>query len=84
MTDIDRNHRPYRPSKSQGDLANDLHLRGTVYTPGQLALVLEILVGSGLVFLLPAAPSPRYQLVHDYPVTHVRQDSLLTALGWHT
>lgn len=84
MTDIDRNQRPYRPAKSQDDLENDLRLRGTVYTPGQLTLVLEILVGSGLVFLFPAAPSPRYQLVHDYLVTYVRQDSLPAALGWRT
>lgn len=84
LTNIDRDQRPYRPTKSQDDLENDLHLRGTAYNPGQLTLVLEILVGSGLVFLFPAAPSPRYQLVHDYPVTYVRQDSLLTALGWRT
>ena len=82
LTDIDRDQRPYRPQKSQDDLENDLHLRGTVYSLGQLTLVLDVLVGSGVVFLIPAAPSPRYQLVHDYLVTYVRQDALPAALGW--
>lgn len=84
LTDIDRDQRPYRPAKSQDDLENDLHLRGTLYSLGQLTLVLEVLVGSGLVFLIPAAPSPRYQLVHDYLVTYVRQDSLPAILGWRS
>ena len=37
----------------------------------QLDLVPSILVGSGLVF---EEPEDRYQLVHDYPVSYVRQE----------
>ncbi|WP_223805611.1 hypothetical protein [Pseudanabaena sp. UWO310] len=37
-----------------------------------LDLVLEILIGSGLVFQLPEVPSNRYQLVHDYLVPFIR------------
>jgi hypothetical protein len=39
----------------------------------QLDLILEILVGSGLVFQLREEPEDRYQLVHDYLSTFVRQ-----------
>nr|WP_242018442.1 AAA family ATPase [Pseudanabaena sp. FACHB-1998] len=38
----------------------------------ELDLVLEILIGSGLVFQLPEFPSKRYQLVHDYLVPFIR------------
>lgn len=43
--------------------------------PGEerLNLILEILVGSGLVFLHHEEPAERYQLVHDYLVNPVRQ-----------
>ncbi|PZO36980.1 MAG: hypothetical protein DCF19_20055 [Pseudanabaena frigida] len=37
-----------------------------------LDLVLEILIGSGLIFQLPEVPSNRYQLVHDYLVPFIR------------
>jgi len=37
-----------------------------------LDLVLEILIGSGLIFQLPEVPSNRYQLVHDYLVSFIR------------
>ncbi len=39
----------------------------------QLDLILEILVKSGLVLLLPEQPDDRYQLVHDYIATFIRQ-----------
>ncbi len=39
-----------------------------------LDLVLEILIGSGLVFQLPELPSNRYQLVHDYLVPFIRNN----------
>ncbi|MEH1788655.1 MAG: ribosome assembly protein 4, partial [Nostoc sp.] len=39
----------------------------------KLDLVLEILVQSGLVVLLPENPADRYQLVHDYIATFIRQ-----------
>ena len=37
-----------------------------------LDLVLDILVGSGLIFLLPDISNKRYQLVHDYLVPFIR------------
>jgi tetratricopeptide (TPR) repeat protein len=39
----------------------------------QLDLILEILVGSGLVLQLREEPEDRYQLVHDYLSTFIRQ-----------
>ncbi|MHC5831853.1 MAG: hypothetical protein ACYT04_91750, partial [Nostoc sp.] len=39
----------------------------------KLDLVLEILVQSGLVVLLPENPADRYQLVHDYIAAFIRQ-----------
>ncbi len=39
----------------------------------KLDLVLEVLVGSGLVFLFPETPLDRYQLVHDYLVSFIQQ-----------
>ncbi|MBC1221117.1 WD40 repeat domain-containing protein, partial [Nostoc sp. UCD120] len=39
----------------------------------KLDLVLEIFVQSGLVVLLPENPNDRYQLVHDYIATFIRQ-----------
>ena len=39
-----------------------------------LNLVLEILIGSGLVFQLPEFPSKRFQLVHDYLVPFIRNN----------
>lgn len=57
-----------RPQKTQAELAaylaNDF---------SQLELVLEIFVKSGLVLLVPASPSDRYQLVHDYLVPFIRK-----------
>jgi WD40 repeat protein len=41
--------------------------------PSQLDLVLEILVKSGLVLVLPEKPDDRYQLVHDYIAAFIRQ-----------
>jgi hypothetical protein len=41
----------------------------------QVNLVLDILVKSGLVFVLPGLPK-RYQLIHDYFVTFIRESIL--------
>lgn len=61
-----------RPLKTRLELVADLELE-----PGDLDrtldLILEILEKSGLVFLLPEIPFPRYQLVHDYLVDFIRQ-----------
>ncbi|OKH42996.1 ATP-binding protein, partial [Phormidium tenue] len=74
LTDIDRDSRPYRPQRSREDIEEEIKLRGAVYQADQLDLVLDILVGSGLVFLLPDIPIDRYQLVHDYLVSYARRE----------
>ncbi|MDZ8031056.1 hypothetical protein [Nostoc sp. DedSLP04] len=57
-----------RPLKTRADLELELDVKTE-----KLDLVLEILVKSGLVLRVPASPSDRYQLVHDYLVPFVRQ-----------
>jgi len=56
-----------RPLKSRAELAAELA------NPEQLNLILDILVGSGLVSLIPELPAPRYQLVHDYLGEFIQQ-----------
>ena len=62
-----------RPLKSKRELKEDLEKEGLKIEQKQLDLVLEVLVGSGLVLLLPERPENFYQLVHDYLVPFVRQ-----------
>ncbi|NET57063.1 MAG: AAA family ATPase, partial [Symploca sp. SIO2E6] len=57
-----------RPLKTRADLELELDVKGET-----LSLVLDILVKSGLILRVPANPADRYQLVHDYLVTFVRQ-----------
>lgn len=57
-----------RPLKTRTELAADLAAEAE-----NLDLVLEIFVRSGLVLLLPEIPTERYQLVHDYLVSFIRQ-----------
>ncbi|NEQ65448.1 MAG: hypothetical protein F6K21_08110 [Symploca sp. SIO2D2] len=57
-----------RPLKTRADLELELEVKGET-----LSLVLDILVKSGLILRVPANPADRYQLVHDYLVTFVRQ-----------
>ena len=57
-----------RPLKTQAELVKE-----SDFNPEKLELVLNIFVGSGLVFLLPEKPAARYQLVHDYLVWFIRQ-----------
>jgi WD40 repeat protein len=69
-----------RPFKNRTELASAL---SDIDESEKLDLVLEILVKSGLIFLRPEAevPAERYQLVHDYLVTFIRQqNNLLTRL----
>ncbi|HBE19140.1 MAG TPA: hypothetical protein DEG17_05830 [Cyanobacteria bacterium UBA11149] len=42
-------------------------------TSEQIDLILQILVGSGLLFRVPDEPQDRYQIVHDYLVAPIRQ-----------
>ena len=62
-----------RPLKSRDDLETDLVDLGLTADINKLDLVLEVLVGSGLLFLVPENPANRYQLVHDYLVSFIRQ-----------
>ncbi|BAY12459.1 nSTAND1 domain-containing NTPase [Calothrix sp. NIES-2098] len=57
-----------RPLKTKAELAAALAAEAD-----KLDLVLEILVTSGIVFLIPQSPADRYQLVHDYLVAFIRQ-----------
>ncbi|MGF1960466.1 MAG: hypothetical protein RMX99_013295 [Aulosira sp. DedVER01a] len=57
-----------RPLKTKAELAASLAAEAD-----KLNLVLEILVTSGIVYLIPQSPSDRYQLVHDYLVAFIRQ-----------
>ncbi|MEH2271914.1 MAG: tetratricopeptide repeat protein [Nostoc sp.] len=62
-----------RPLKTSDNLAEDLKTADIVSQEEKLNLVLEILVGSGLVLNIPEDPANRYQLVHDYLVSFIRQ-----------
>ncbi|MGF1935319.1 MAG: hypothetical protein RM347_013075 [Nostoc sp. ChiQUE02] len=57
-----------RPLKTRAELEKDLGTEAQ-----NLDLVLQILVGSGLVFRVLETPADRYQLVHDYLVPFIRQ-----------
>ncbi|MBE9125927.1 MULTISPECIES: eIF2A-related protein [unclassified Coleofasciculus] len=57
-----------RPLKTYAQISAELAKEAE-----KLDLVLEIFVASGLVVLLPEVPAARYQLVHDYLVTFIRQ-----------
>ncbi|MDJ1185459.1 eIF2A-related protein [Roseofilum casamattae] len=57
-----------RPLKTRAELKNEVEL-----TDGRLDSILNILVRSGLVFQVPGFPDKRYQLVHDYLVSFIRQ-----------
>ncbi|MFP4120932.1 MAG: eIF2A-related protein [Coleofasciculus sp.] len=62
-----------RPLKTRAELEADLDAWGFPVGIQQLNLVLHILVGSGIVFLVPDYPVNRYQLFHDYLVDFIRQ-----------
>jgi WD40 repeat protein len=64
-----------RPLKTRAELEGDLKALAIDLAAEveNLGLVLRIFVESGLVFLLPEIPADRYQLVHDYLVTFIRQ-----------
>ncbi|MEB3178988.1 MAG: hypothetical protein VKL59_08180, partial [Nostocaceae cyanobacterium] len=64
-----------RPLKTKSDLANSLGLNLDLNHAyhADLDLILEILVGSGLVLCFREELGDRYQLVHDYLVQPIRQ-----------
>ncbi|MBD2741898.1 hypothetical protein [Coleofasciculus sp. FACHB-1120] len=59
------------PLRTRNILKQDL--QALAAEAGKLDLVLQIFVDSGLVVLLPELPADRYQLVHDYIATFIRQ-----------
>ncbi|MFP5271772.1 WD40 domain-containing protein [Coleofasciculus sp.] len=69
-----------RPLKTQTELESGTKDLDMGQTPSPsianslppLPLILEILVGAGLLFRLPDEPEDRYQLVHDYLVAPIR------------
>ncbi|BAY14037.1 nSTAND1 domain-containing NTPase [Calothrix sp. NIES-2098] len=69
-----------RPFKTADNLAEDLKTADIVPEKEQLNLVLEILVGSGLVLKIPEDPADLYQLVHDYLVSFIRQSQQVREL----
>ncbi|NEO98812.1 MAG: hypothetical protein F6K58_09070 [Symploca sp. SIO2E9] len=67
-----------RPFKHRQELEQSL---SELAEAEKLDLVLEILVKSGLVVILPEVQTERYQLVHDYLVVFIRkQQNLLSRL----
>lgn len=62
-----------RPIKTKSELMQEKLYLALKEHPGRLDLVLEIFVRSGLVLVLPSAPTESYQLVHDYLVTLIRE-----------
>ncbi|WP_407892402.1 AAA family ATPase, partial [Scytonema sp. NUACC26] len=60
-----------RPLKTYTELADALAVLAAEVD--KLELVLKILVTSGIVFLIPQSPADRFQLVHDYLVSFIRQ-----------
>ncbi len=75
------NEKGTRPLKTKQELATVLQLEAERAVGGKmplLDLILEILVGSGLVFVIWEGSEARYQLVHDYLVDRIRQKSDLT------
>jgi WD40 repeat protein len=65
-----------RPLKTRAELERDLQElvnSSSGLNLNQLNLVVDILIKSGLVLLLPEKPDDRYQLVHDYIAVFIRQ-----------
>ena len=60
-----------RPLKTYSELAEDLTISDK--NIDKLEDILNILVASGLVLLIPEFPENRYQLVHDYLVEFIRK-----------
>ncbi|MDJ0713012.1 MAG: hypothetical protein QNJ54_02180 [Prochloraceae cyanobacterium] len=67
-----------RPPKTRAQLERELKELAEEFAEEaeKLTLVLEIFVNSGLVLLLRGIPVDRYQLVHDYLVSLIREQQL--------
>lgn len=69
------NDKGTRPTKTLDDLEADLVDLGLTGDIKKLDLVLEVLLGSGLLLLIPEMPDQRYQLIHDYLVDFIRDET---------
>lgn len=78
------NEKETRLLKSRDDLEADLIDLGMITRLTDLDLVLEVLVGSGLIFLIPDSPADRYQIVHDYLVTFIRDQQIESLISLKT
>ncbi|PZV12206.1 MAG: hypothetical protein DCF22_12825 [Leptolyngbya sp.] len=78
------NEKEARLLKSRDDLEADLIDLGMITRLTDLDLVLEVLVGSGLIFLIPDSPADRYQIVHDYLVTFIRDQEIESVISLKT
>ena len=65
-----------RPLKSHSELIEALAAVSIHPEPQQLELVINILIGSGLVFEVPEVSGVRYQLVHEYLASLVQQQPI--------
>jgi energy-coupling factor transporter ATP-binding protein EcfA2 len=78
------NEKETRLLKNRDDLEADLIDLGMITRLADLDLVLEVLVGSGLIFLIPDSPADRYQIVHDYLVTFIRNQQIESVISLKT
>ncbi len=78
------NEKGTRLLKNRDDLEADLIDLGMITQLADLDLVLEVLVGSGLIFLIPDSPADRYQIVHDYLVTFIRDQQIESVISLKT
>ncbi|MEH2256290.1 nSTAND1 domain-containing NTPase [Nostoc sp.] len=72
-----------RPIKTFDNLVEDLKTADIVSEEKKLNIVLKILVDSGLVLNIPEDSADRYQLVHDYLVSFIRQSQQARELEKH-
>ncbi|MBW4644006.1 MAG: ribosome assembly protein 4 [Goleter apudmare HA4340-LM2] len=85
VREVKSSENPPPPLKKQGHIlftsllqespqTGDTNTKGNqAFGISKLDLIVEIFVKSGLVVLLPENPADRYQLVHDYLATFIRQ-----------
>lgn len=69
-----------RPLKTRAELITDLETADLASEVDKLKFVLKVLVGAGLVMKIPEAPFERYQIVHDYLVSFIRQSQQVRQL----
>ncbi|MGD1850560.1 MAG: hypothetical protein ACFCBU_08100, partial [Cyanophyceae cyanobacterium] len=63
-----------RPAKGRSLLKAELAEYDISAADQDLGWILNVLVGSGIAFELPAEPEPKFQLVHDYLAEFIRDN----------